>query len=151
MNSGVGLSREIAALGDLAVDALRAAWQVHYDAEPPKRAGRDLLIRAVAFRLQETPLGGLKPATKRRLKRLAEELRIKGEVSTAAGPAVKPGTRLIREWHGATHEVWVLDEGYHWRGERYRSLSEIARSITGTRWSGPAFFGLNGKGRSAHG
>lgn len=147
----MALSREIAALGELPVDALRTAWQVHYGATPPKRVGRDLLIRAVAYRLQEKALVGLKPATQRRLKRLAEELRTKGEVSTVARPAVKPGTRLIREWHGTTHEVWVLDEGYLWRGERYRSLSEIARSITGTRWSGPAFFGLNAKGRSAHG
>ena len=151
MKSTAALSREIAALGDLPVDALRAAWQVHYGATPPKRIGRDLLIRAVAHRMQEKARGGLKPSTNRRLKRLAEELKTKGEVSTVSGPAVKPGTRLIREWHGTTHEVWVLDEGYLWRGERYRSLSEIARSITGTRWSGPAFFGLNGKGRSAHG
>lgn len=145
------LSREIAALGDLPVDALKAAWRSHYGAAPPKRVGRDLLIRAVAYRLQERALGGLKPVTKRRLKRLSEELRTKGEVSTTAGPAVKPGTRLIREWHGTTYEVWVLEEGYLWRGERHRSLSEIARTITGTRWSGPAFFGLNDKGRSAHG
>lgn len=87
MKSTAVLSREIAALGDLPVDALRWAWPADFGVEPPERIGRALLIGAVACRLQERALGGLKPATKRRLKRLTEELKTKGEVSTVTGPA----------------------------------------------------------------
>ncbi len=82
------------------------------------------------------------PAEKKRAAYIAEELRKNGDLS--AGPAVrlKPGLRLVREWRGETHDVLVLEEGFEWNGERRRSLSAIAREITGTRWSGPRFFGL---------
>ena len=81
-------------------------------------------------------------AQKRRLAGIAEELRKGGDLT--AGPAIrlKPGLRLVREWRGETHTVLVLEDGFEWNGERRRSLSAIAREITGTRWSGPRFFGL---------
>ena len=76
----------------------------------------------------------------------AELRRGEGErKSRPASPGVKPGGRLLREWNGVTHIVEVCDDGYHWRGHRYRSLSAIAREITGAHWSGPRFFGLNRK------
>ncbi len=85
---------------------------------------------------------GLRAAQKRRLAGITEELKKGGDLS--AGPAIrlKPGLRLVREWRGETHDVLVLEDGFEWNGQRRRSLSAIAREITGTRWSGPLFFGL---------
>ncbi len=96
----------------------------------------------LAYRLQEKALGGLKPSTAKRLRALAEEP-MNGKKS-ADSPMLRPksGTRFVREWQGQLHEVSVLDTGLEYNGHTYRSLSEIAREITGTRWSGPAFFGL---------
>lgn len=126
-----------------------------YRTEPPKQISRDLMLRALSFRLRQKAYGGQNASLHRRLRSMAKELRqtgtidVKGASSVTA--SVKPGTRLIREWQGAVHEVTVGDDGYVYRDQRYRSLSQIARAITGTRWSGPAFFGLNkagaGKGR----
>lgn len=123
-------------------DGFTARFVELYGGPPPSRIGASLLRRAIACRLQEAQQGGLKPALRRRLAKLARELRETGAVSVAGRPPVKPGTRLIREWRGESHEVTVLDDGFAYRDARYRSLSEIAREITGTRWSGPAFFGL---------
>jgi hypothetical protein len=95
--------------------------------------------------LQEQAFGGLKPAYKRRLRQLAESFdRDSGRVAKAVSSSarIKPGTRLIRQWDGQTHQVTVAEDGFEYKGERYKSLSEIARLITGTRWSGPLFFGL---------
>ena len=86
-------------------------------------------------------LGGLRPELRRRLRHVAEQARHGGQVVPAA-PRLKPGTRLIREWQGRTHEVVVGENGFLWQQAQYRSLSQIARAITGTRWSGPVFFGL---------
>jgi hypothetical protein len=98
----------------------------------------------LAYRLQEQAFGGLKPAYKRRLRQLAESFEQNPSriVKTVSPARIKPGTRLIRQWDGQTHQVTVAEEGFEYKGERYKSLSEIARLITGTRWSGPLFFGL---------
>ena len=101
-----------------------------------------LLVRSIAYRLQEQAFGGLKPATRKRLLAIAAG----ADTLQTATPPIKPGTRLIRDWHGETHEVMVFDKGYHWRGETYGSLSAIARKITGTRWNGHVFFGLKKAG-----
>ncbi len=103
---------------------------------------RDLLVLAIAWKLQEKVYGGLTAAQKRKLAGIAEDLRKNGDLS--AGPAIrmKPGLKLVREWRGETHTVLVLEDGFEWNGQRRRSLSTIAREITGTRWSGPRFFGL---------
>jgi hypothetical protein len=87
-------------------------------------------------------LGGLRPELRRRLRSIAEAAGRGGEVVLTAPPRLKPGTRLIREWQGRTHEVLVGDGSFLWQRTQYRSLSQIARAITGTRWSGPVFFGL---------
>jgi hypothetical protein len=92
--------------------------------------------------MQELALGGLRPEPQRRLRQIAQEFRETGSTTIRARPELKPGTRLIREWQGRTYEVLVLDDGFSWQSTRYRSLSAIARTITGTPWSGPLFFGV---------
>jgi len=117
-------------------------WRKLYGAAPPLRASRSLMIRAVAYRMQERALGGLSPATRRVLEGLGEG------VSTRAAPReLRPGTLLVREWQGTSHQVVVTETGVIYRGQTYRSLSEVARVITGSRWSGPRFFGLNSHAR----
>jgi hypothetical protein len=102
---------------------------------------RDLLVREVAYKLQENTHGGLSQALRRRLRTAGREV----EANTAGGDdtiVLKPGVRLVREWGGRSHHVVVLDDGFSYAGNRYRSLTEVARTITGARWSGPRFFGL---------
>ena len=108
---------------------------------------RDLMIRAIAHRLQERTHGGLAPAAKRKLRSLVAEIETKGAQVFDPGIALKPGARLVREWAGETHTVIVLDDGFDYDGERYPSLSKIAAKITGAHWSGPRFFGI-GKRRA---
>ena len=140
--ASAALTGKLAALADLDAVGLRAEWRRLYRSHPPLHIRRDLLVLAIAWKLQEKVHGGLTAAQKRRLAGIAEELRKNGDLS--AGPAIrlKPGLRLVREWRGETHDVLVLEEGFEWNGKRRRSLSAIAREITGTRWSGPLFFGL---------
>ena len=124
--------------------ALRAEWRRLYGTEPP-RLGVAQMRGAVAYRIQERALGGLSPALRRRLREALD----KGKTATRpTAPSLKPGTRLVREWNGRMHEVMVITDGFVWQGRRHGSLSEIAREITGARWSGPRFFGLIRK--SAH-
>ncbi len=136
------LTEKLAALADLDAVDLRAQWRRLYRSYPPLHIRRELLVLAIAWKLQEKVYGGLTAAQKRKLAGIAEELRKNGNLS--AGPAIrlKPGLRLVREWRGETHDVLVLEDGFEWNGERHRSLSAIAWEITGTRWSGPLFFGL---------
>jgi DUF2924 family protein len=144
--AGDPLATRLTALEDLDLEGLRREWERLYGAAAPTRLSRDLLRRAIAHRVQEAALGGLAPAARRRLAALARERRA-GEGRPAAAPAaalrLKPGTALVREWHGRTHTVLVLAEGgFEREGQRYASPSEVARAITGVRWSGPRFFGL---------
>ena len=141
----------LAELARLDAPALRRLWQEHYGCPAPKRTRADFLRRAIAYRIQEKAYGGLRPATVRRLKRLAEELAASGRITATPASQLQPGARLMREWNGETHVVDVAEDGYRWRGRTYRSLSVIAREITGARWSGPRFFGLNGKRRVSEG
>ncbi len=97
---------------------------------------KGLLARGIAYEMQVQQRGGLAPAEKRALAAIA---RGKGNPNPGA---IKAGTRLYRSWRGVTQEILVLESGYSWRGKSYASLSEVARAITGTRWSGPRFFGL---------
>ncbi|MHA1560383.1 MAG: DUF2924 domain-containing protein [Alphaproteobacteria bacterium] len=136
------LEREIDALADLARSELVERWRTHYRTEPPKGISRSLLIRAVAYEMQAKRYGGLKPATDRRLGRIANGAADGNHGSRKASPRLHPGARLVREWNGVSHVVDVIKGGFIWKGERHRSLSAIARAITGARWSGPRFFGL---------
>ncbi len=101
------------------------------------------MVRAVAYKMQEKVLGGLKPQTRRVLARLTEDASAGRPFTNSAAPKLSPGTRLVREWQGVTHQVLVLEDGVLFRRQHFRSLSEVARLITGSRWSGPRFFGLN--------
>ena len=92
--------------------------------------------------MQEVALGGLRPGRQRQLRQIAQQFKQNGAANTPPRPELKPGTRLVREWQGRTYEVLVLDDGFSWQGTHHRSLSAIARKITGTAWSGPLFFGV---------
>jgi len=132
----------LARLPQLGLGELRQQWRVLYNAEASPHLSRELLVRAVAYRMQEVALGGLRPAQQRRLRQYAQEFKKTGETRLRARPELKSGTRLVREWQGRTYDVLVLDRGFSWQGTHYRSLSALARTITGTAWSGPLFFGL---------
>ena len=116
--------------------ALIATWSDVFGTPVPKRLSSPFLRRFLAFELQTRQFGGL---PKGFIDRLGRADAVKPETRS---PALKPGGRLIREWNGATHVVDVVEGGFLWKGQRYASLSPIARAITGARWSGPRFFGL---------
>jgi len=143
------LTTELAVLPKLAIADLKKRWRLLYGREPPQRISRDLLMRGVAYRLQEQVFGGLKPAIRRLLERLGEDLAAGRPMRMAARRKQGSGTVLIREWRGTSHRVTVVDHGAIYRGKRYGSLSEVARVITGTRWSGPLFFGLRSSAKEA--
>ena len=126
---------------------LRHEWQRLYRTNPPRRLSRDLLQRAVAYKIQEQAYGGLSQAVRRRLQTLARAMAQDGEVHLKASPGQKPGARLVRQWRGETHCVLVQDDGFLYQDQRYRSLTAIARVITGAHWSGPRFFGLSAQAR----
>jgi DUF2924 family protein len=151
------LKIEIARLRDLDVPELRNRWLELYGRPAPKTFRRNLLVRGLAYQMQVEVYGGLSTATKRRLRETADAVRAGREGAVGTGVRIKPGTRLIRVWQDKTHTVTALIDGFEWDGARYGSLSEIARSITGTRWNGLVFFGVkprpaankNARGRSA--
>ena len=133
--------RKLEALRDLSPDELRKEWRRLYRSQPP-RLSRDLLLRAIAYRIQELCYGGLSKATSRKLAALVQAGRCNEELASESAPRIRAGARLVREWNGRTHTVTVEEEGFTYAGRSYRSLSAIARKITGARWSGPRFFGL---------
>jgi hypothetical protein len=124
---------------------LREEWRRLFRSEPP-RISRDLLRRALAYRLQELELGGLPKWARQSLAGSAAAVDpAKADGASAPKPALsrlKPGARLVREWHGRIHSVVVLNDAFEFEGQRYASLTKIARKITGAHWSGPRFFGL---------
>jgi hypothetical protein len=135
------VEQQLAELPHLDREALQRRWQELFGHPAPLRVRRDLLRRVIAYRIQEQAYGGLKPGTVRHLRRIAEGLK-SGITPAMPSQSVRPGARLMREWNGETHVVDVTSDGFTWRGKVYRSLSVIAREITGARWSGPRFFGL---------
>ncbi len=143
--TGPDARESLAGLADMKSAGLRAEWSRLYRSRAPMRMSIDLLVLAVAWKRQEQAHGGSSAATKRRLAVLMKTLEEDGDLVRSRIVSPKPGARLLREWRGETHVVIVMEDGFEWRGERHRSLSAIARAITGTRWSGPRFFGLKGK------
>jgi hypothetical protein len=107
---------------------------------------RDLLLRALGYHVQVQAEGGLGKSARKRLAALMASKENGDQPPRPAAPQLKPGTRLVREWRGDVHQVTVRDDGFDYRGTQYASLSRIAREITGTRWSGPLFFGLRKAG-----
>lgn len=136
---------ELKLLKELDRDELLNRWRVLYEQEPPASISRPLLLYAVAYRMQEQALGGFKPSTRRYLMRFAVEGKAKPAMPVTN---VKTGMRLLREWHGVIYEATITENGVMFKGKLYQSLSEVARIITGAKWSGPLFFGLK---RKAHG
>jgi hypothetical protein len=136
------VSSQLAALHEMGRAELRALWR-RLRRGPPPLLSRDLMKRVLAYDLQARVHGGLSKAVQRRLASLAGTLeQTGGDVMTTPALRLKPGARLVREWHGRTHTVLVQERGYAYDGRSFRSLSQIARQITGVRWSGPRFFGL---------
>lgn len=113
-------------------------WTKVYGNPPPKGLSRTTLELAIAYHQQARKYGGLPKETHQQLLRIARE----EKVDLTLPQKLKPGARLVREWNGQNHVVDILESGYLWQEQIYKSLSEIAREITGTRWSGPRFFGL---------
>jgi hypothetical protein len=138
----VPILAHITALKAMPAPALKQRWRELFDTEPPPYNRRFLESR-LAYRIQELAFGGLKSETIERLEAIADEVegkRSKRRNSLQNRPIA--GTRLIREWKGAEHCVTVRDEDFEYQGRPYKSLSAIARAITGTRWNGLVFFGL---------
>ncbi len=134
---------QLAALPEKSAAELRQLWRDLYDREAPPY-NKPFLVKRLAYRIQELAYGGLSARAEAKLaERIEEEdLRAKGKRPARKGDRPIAGTRLIREWQGVEHTATVLDDGFEYQGRRYQSLSAIARAITGTRWSGPLFWGL---------
>lgn len=146
---------DLTSLAQLTPEKLREIWPQWFDRPPPANIHRELLARSLAYRMQERAYGGLSSTTRKKLRALAETLKDNPAGDIVETPRLTPGTRFIREWQGEMHQVTVEKTGFLYRGKRYQSLSEIARRITGTRWSGPRFFGIKTsasvKGRTRNG
>lgn len=143
------LEREIAALPKMNIHELRTRWRSRLKEPPPVHIRKQLMVPLLAYKLQEQTYGGLKPEIRRQIEKLGAAYRRDPKAKTSAltvgQQRIKPGTRLLRQWNGKTHQVMIVEGGFEYEGECYKSLSVIARKITGTRWSGPLFFGLKGR------
>jgi len=136
--------RQVAELSDMALPALRRRWRELFESEPPSY-GRAMMMKRLAYRIQELAYGGLPGEVRDQMDRILDgagydDMGRKGNVKKPAGPV--PGTLLIREWKGSRHEITALENGYEYGGRRFRSLSAVAFHITGTKWNGPLFFGV---------
>jgi hypothetical protein len=144
--SSINVAATLARLSELTIFELRVEWRRLHRTPPPKRLSRDLLVRGITYKLQERSLGGLSKSILRKLQRYA----VDWDASGGRKPeqvSLKPGTRLVREWRGVTHTVLVRPDGFEWKGRQFRSLSVLARELTGAHWSGPRFFGLRERAR----
>ena len=148
LSTAQNVAARLEALEQMDHAALRAEWRRLYRTHPPKHVSRDLLMLGVAWKIQEQAYGGLGAATKRRVADLAKTLERDGDVTRSRVARVRPGAKLVREWRGETHIVIVREDGFEWKGRHWRSLSVVAREITGGHWSGPRFFGLKEKART---
>ena len=138
------VDQEIERIGKLPVAAVRDLWRRRLRGDPPQIQSADVLRRILIWKLQVQAFGGLDAETAATIKRLSRVQADGKAVELVPKPQLRPGAVLVREWRGVEHRVLVLDQGFEHRGERYQSLSEVARAIAGTRWSGPRFFGLEG-------
>jgi hypothetical protein len=120
-------------------------WQECFSKPAPEGIRKELMVRMLAYRIQEQAFGGLNPKIRRRLDQMAAAISKSPNNAIANMTRATTGTQLIRSWQGRTHTVTIEESGYQYQGRRYRSLSEIARHITGTQWSGPLFFGLKSR------
>jgi hypothetical protein len=135
------LEENVTGLANLSEIVLREKWEEIFNSDPPKGLRRNLLVPILAYKIQEQKFGSLSKPCRTRLSRLGEVIENDANCS-ALVPALKPGTRLVRKWRDQVYLVNVETNGYEYQGNLFLSLSEIARLITGTRWSGPLFFGI---------
>ena len=153
------LEAAVASLSGLNADQLRLQWRNHLGGIPPAHLPGWLLARVLAYRIQAAAFGDLDRAILRRLREMNGEALESGQAppfatrgpTTRAGVGLKSGALVVREWNGRIERVMVLDEGYAWNGGVYRSLSQVAKAITGTNWNGHRFFGLRGVRNDARG
>ena len=147
MTVNTSVLAQVAALEGMETTALKKMWRDLFDAEPPPYNKR-FLVNRLSYRLQELAFGGLSKETVERLEAMAlngaPDERNRGRGRAAERPVV--GTRLVREWNGVEHHVTVQADSFEWQGKKYKSLSAVARAITGTRWNGPLFFALRKHG-----
>jgi hypothetical protein len=141
----LSLTDQLSSLASLHKEALLGLWREFFKADPPLRMRKELLVQFLAYRMQELEFGPLNERSRDRLCQLAKAIESGSHKSSAHKVPIKAGTRLIRQWKDQVHVVNVEEGSYEYRCNRYDSLSEIARLITGTRWSGPLFFGLKGR------
>jgi hypothetical protein len=141
----VALAQKLAELPTLNRAQLLPIWGENFNSPPPPKLRKELLLPILAYRMQEREFGGLSHSARQRLKDLARTLAPKGSRSKRSASGPQTGTRLVRVWHGEVHEVIAAEGSYTYRGKQFTSLSKIEREITGTPWSGPAFFGTKGK------
>ena len=148
--SAIDVAKALVQLSEVTIFELRGEWRRLHRMPPPMRLSRDLLIRGITYKLQERAYGGLSTATARKLERASAGPPSRGAANPTQPISLRPGTRLVREWRGVTHTALIHADGIEWRGQRYRSLSVVARKITGARWSGPRFFGLRQRQVDSH-
>jgi hypothetical protein len=136
------LTERIARLPNLNKAQLLPIWAENFKTPPPPKLRKELMVPILAYRMQEREYGGLSHSARARLKEIAASLSTRKPVQREDDSAPETGTKLIRSWRGEVHQVLATGSGYIYRGQSYSSLSKIAREITGTRWSGPLFFGV---------
>jgi len=136
------LSEKIAQLPNLNKAQLLPIWAENFKTPPPPKLRKELMVPILAYRMQEREYGGLSHSARARLKEIAVSLSTRKPAQPENASTPETGTKLIRSWRGEVHEVLATGSGYIYRGQTYSSLSKIARLITGTRWSGPLFFGV---------
>lgn len=140
------IEERLAELANMSPARLRAEWRRLYRGQALSEGlTSSQLVRAIAWRVQEKAFGGMPPTRLRELDRIADELVSDGEISVEGSRSLKPGSRLVRHWHGNIYSVTVLDVGFDFEDRHYASLTQIARQITGAAWSGPRFFGLKSR------
>ena len=136
------LENRLTALPMVSKAGLHELWKQLFHSTPPSQLRRDLMIPILAHRIQEQAFGSLSVRTRERLRQLGRAFEKGGDKAMVGTPRIRPGTRLVRQWGDQVYLVNVQTDGYEYQGHRYQSLSKIARLITGTRWSGPLFFGI---------
>lgn len=145
------MEAELARLGELDFGMLKARWRSTTGRVAPASVHKSLLLRMLAYRMQADAFGDLDPDAARFLDRIASDRSLAGAKTLPLPDKARAGQGAIfvREWEGVTHHVMHMADGYAWNGSSYRSLSEVARAITGVRWNGPRFFGLRNREKAA--
>jgi hypothetical protein len=139
------LSDQITNLPSMSKAELLSIWAKNFSQGPPPAMRRGLMIPMLAYRIQEREFGGLSNAARKTLRDIAKTIDTKKETGGRGSSDLDRGTRLVRSWKGEVHEVEVSNGSFSYRGKQFSNLSQIAREITGTRWSGPLFFGTKEK------